>query len=82
MPNGNHLWRVNDTAYQAELLRSFTPRCEAYDEYGKAMWTWPGHQANLRRAGSRSVLVNLRDLRELVGFGRRFQGPHTRHATA
>ncbi|HEY1909495.1 MAG TPA: NAD(P)/FAD-dependent oxidoreductase, partial [Vicinamibacterales bacterium] len=38
MPNGDHLWRVNDHARtQREIRRHSTLDAEAYDEYGKAM---------------------------------------------
>src|SRR4029077_5579814 len=38
MPNGDHLWRVNDHAQtQREIRRHSKLDAEAYDEYGKAM---------------------------------------------
>jgi phytoene dehydrogenase-like protein len=38
MPNGDHLWRVNDHAKtQREIRRHSKLDAEAYDEYGKAM---------------------------------------------
>src|SRR3982074_3011571 len=38
MPNGDHLWRMNDHARtQREIRRHATLDAEAYDEYGKAM---------------------------------------------
>jgi phytoene dehydrogenase-like protein len=38
MPNGNHLWRVNDHAKtRREITRHSKVDAEAYDEYGKAM---------------------------------------------
>ena len=38
MPNGDHLWRVNDHARtQREIRRHSRLDAEAYDEYGKAM---------------------------------------------
>jgi phytoene dehydrogenase-like protein len=38
MPNGNHLWRVNDHARtRREIARHSRVDAEAYDEYGKAM---------------------------------------------
>src|SRR3954453_6754164 len=38
MPDGNHLWRVNDHAKtRREIARHSRLDAEAYDEYGKAM---------------------------------------------
>src|ERR1700758_1590560 len=38
MPNGDHLWRVDDHAMtQREIRRYSALDAEAYDEYGKAM---------------------------------------------
>src|SRR3954465_15733342 len=38
MPNGDHLWRVNDHAKtRREIARHSKLDAEAYDEYGKAM---------------------------------------------
>src|ERR1700693_67574 len=38
MPNGDHLWRVNDHAKtRREIARHSRVDAEAYDEYGKAM---------------------------------------------
>ena len=38
MPNGDHLWRVNDHAKtRRELVRHSRPDAEAYDEFGKEM---------------------------------------------
>ena len=38
MPDGNHLWRINDhAATRREILRHSTVDAEAYDEFAQAM---------------------------------------------
>jgi phytoene dehydrogenase-like protein len=76
MPNGNYLWRVNDHGRtRRELLRHSRLDAEAYDEYGKAMVDMARFiKPTLDVRAPDPFSLNLRDLRELVGFGRRFQG--------
>jgi len=75
MPNGDHLWRVNDHAKtRREIARHSKLDAEAYDEYGKAMIEMahfvkpimnmtPPDPASLKPKG----------LMELLTMGRRFQ---------
>ncbi len=75
MPDGNHLWRVNDHARtRRELLRHSRVDAEAYEEFGKAMVQMcrfvkpilgmtPPDPSHLR----------WRDLEKLLFLGRRFR---------
>src|SRR4051794_17279060 len=82
MPDGNHLWRVNDHPPPPRK----TPRhsrldAEAYDEYGKAMIEM-GRFAKpiLGMAPPDPLSLDPRGLLELLRIGQRFRGmrPHDR----
>jgi len=76
MPNGDHLWRVNDHGKsRREIARHSKVDAEAYEEFGKAM------QALCRFVKPIMSMVppdptslNPRELMKLLFLGRRFQG--------
>src|SRR6202171_6194182 len=76
MPNGDHLWRVNDHGKtHREIARHSRVDAEAYDEFGKAM------QAMCRFVKPILSMVppdpntlNPRELMKLLFIGKRFQG--------
>ncbi|HXW57774.1 MAG TPA: NAD(P)/FAD-dependent oxidoreductase [Candidatus Cybelea sp.] len=75
MPNGNHLWRVNDHAQtRRELERHSKIDAEAYDEFGKAMVQMCRFvKPILGMIPPDPTSLDPRDLRKLAFLGRRFQ---------
>src|SRR4030081_2561710 len=75
MPNGDHLWRVNDHAKtRREIARHSRLDAEAYEEYGKAMVPMCRFvKPILAMMPPDPTRLNLRDLKPLLVFGRRFQ---------
>jgi len=76
MPNGNHLWRVNDHARtQRELRRHSRLDAEAYDEYGKAMVEMARFvKPILNMTPPDPMSLDPRELMKLAFLGRRFRG--------
>src|SRR2546426_7746969 len=76
MPDGNHLWRVNDHAKtRREIARHSRLDAEAYEEFGKAMVPMCRFvKPILAMTPPDPTRLNLRDLKPLLAFGRRFQG--------
>src|SRR6188508_1938067 len=75
MPNGDHLWRVNDhDKARREIARHSRLDAEAYDEYGKAMIEM-GRFAKpiLSMTPPDPTSLDPRGLLELLGIGRRFR---------
>ena len=75
MPNGDHLWRVNDHAKtRREIARHSKLDADAYDEYGMAMIEM-GRFAKpiLGMTPPDPMSLDPRGLLELLGVGRRFQ---------
>src|SRR5271166_4691188 len=75
MPNGDHLWRVNDHAMtRREISRHSKFDAEAYEEFGKCM-----HQLCkfvkpiLSMVPPDPTTLNPKDLMKLLFLGRRFQ---------
>ena len=82
MPDGNHLWRVNDhEKTRREIARHSRLDAEAYDEYGRAMIEM-GRFAKpiLAMTPPDPTRLDPRGLLELVGLGTRFRKmrPHDR----
>jgi phytoene dehydrogenase-like protein len=82
MPNGDHLWRVNDHyKTRREIARHSRLDAEAYDEYGKAMVEM-GRFAKpiLSMLPPDPTSLDPRGLLELLSMGKRFRGmrPHDR----
>ena len=76
MPNGDHLWRVNDhDKTRREIARHSRLDAEAYDEYGKAMVEM-GRFAKpiMSMLPPDPTSLDPRGLIELLGMGRRFRG--------
>src|SRR5215217_7057033 len=75
MPNGDHLWRVNDHAKtRREIARHSRLDAEAYDEYGKAMVDMARFvKPILDMSPPDPLSLNPRDLKKLLFLGRRFQ---------
>jgi phytoene dehydrogenase-like protein len=76
MPNGDHLWRVNDHyKTRREIARHSKLDAEAYDEYGKAMVEM-GRFAKpiLGMLPPDPTSLDPRGLLELLSIGRRFRG--------
>src|SRR5437899_7253791 len=76
MPNGDHLWRVNDHAKtQRELRRHSRVDAEAYDEYGKAMVEMARFvKPILNMTPPDPMSLDPRELMKLLFLGRRFRG--------
>ncbi len=75
MPDGNHLWRVNDHAKtRREIARHSKLDAEAYDEYGKAMIEMAHFvKPIMNMTPPDPASLNPKGLLELLGMGRRFQ---------
>jgi phytoene dehydrogenase-like protein len=76
MPNGDHLWRVNDHyKTRREIARHSRLDAEAYDEYGKAMIEM-GRFAKpiLGMLPPDPTSLDPRGLLELLSIGKRFRG--------
>jgi phytoene dehydrogenase-like protein len=76
MPNGDHLWRVNDHAKtQREIRRHSRLDAEAYDEYGKAMVEMARFvKPILNMTPPDPMSLDPRELMKLAFLGRRFRG--------
>jgi phytoene dehydrogenase-like protein len=75
MPNGNHLWRVNDHAKtRREIARHSKVDAEAYDEYGKAMVEMGRFvKPILNMTPPDPTRLEPRGLKDLLFLARRFQ---------
>jgi phytoene dehydrogenase-like protein len=75
MPNGDHLWRVNDHAKtRREIARHSRLDAEAYDEYGKAMIELAHFvKPIMNMTPPDPASLNPRGLLDLLMMGRRFQ---------
>jgi phytoene dehydrogenase-like protein len=75
MPDGNHLWRVNDHARtRREIARHSKLDAEAYDEYGKAMVDMGRFvKPILSMTPPDPTSLDPRGLMDLLFLGRRFQ---------
>jgi phytoene dehydrogenase-like protein len=75
MPNGDHLWRVNDHAKtRREIARHSKLDAEAYDEYGKAMIDMAHFvKPIMNMTPPDPASLNVKGLMELLTMGRRFQ---------
>ena len=75
MPDGNHLWRVNDHAKtQREIRRHSRLDAEAYDEFGKSMLEMCKFvKPILSMTPPDPTTLNLNDLKKLLFIGKRFQ---------
>jgi len=76
MPNGDHLWRVNDHAKtQREIRRHSKLDAEAYDEYGKAMVEMARFvKPILNMTPPDPMSLDPRELMKLAFLGKRFRG--------
>ncbi|HZR30498.1 MAG TPA: NAD(P)/FAD-dependent oxidoreductase [Terriglobales bacterium] len=76
MPNGDHLWRVNDHAKtRREIARHSKVDAEAYEEFGKAMLQMCRFvKPILNMTPPDPSTLNPRELMKFVFLGRRFQG--------
>src|SRR5215217_3740675 len=76
MPNGDHLWRVNDHAKtQREIRRHSKLDAEAYDEYGKAMVEMARFvKPVLNMTPPDPMSLDPRELMKLLFLGKRFRG--------
>src|SRR6204780_1764680 len=76
MPNGDHLWRVNDHGKtHREIARHSRVRAEAYDEFGKAMQAMCRFvKPILGMIPPDPATLDPRELMKLLFIGRRFQG--------
>src|SRR4030088_3506694 len=76
MPNGDHLWRVNDHAKtQREIRRHSKLDAEAYDEYGKAMVEMARFvKPILNMTPPDPMSLDPRELMKLLFLGKRFRG--------
>src|SRR4030081_1101913 len=74
MPDGNHLWRMNDHAKsRREIARHSRLDAEAYDEYGKAMVEMGRFvKPVMNMTPPDPASLNVKGLLELLGMGRRF----------
>src|SRR6202048_3440926 len=75
MPNGDHLWRVNDHGKtHREIARHSRVDAEAYDEFGKAMQAMCRFvKPILSMVPPDPYTLNPRELMKLLFVGRRFQ---------
>ncbi len=75
MPNGDYLWRMNDhQKTRREIARHSRLDAEAYDEFGQAMVRLCRFvKPLLSMIPPDPTRLNLRDLRNLLSFGRRFR---------
>src|SRR5579863_1337961 len=75
MPNGDHLWRVNDHAKtRRELARHSRVDAEAYDEYGQEMLQMCRFvKPVLGMTPPDPSRLSLDNLRKLMFLGRRFR---------
>src|SRR3954467_5913748 len=75
MPNGDHLWRVNDHAKtRREIARHSKLDAEAYDEYGKAMVEMARFvKPILNMTPPDPMSLDPRELRKLLFLGNRFR---------
>src|SRR5918992_4378529 len=75
MPNGDHLWRVNDhSRTRREIARHSKLDAEAYDEYGKAMIEMGRFvKPILNMMPPDPTSLNIKGLKNLLFRGRRFQ---------
>src|SRR5438046_2376018 len=75
MPNGDHLWRVNDHAKtHREIARHSIVDAEAYDEYGKAMVEMARFvKPMLDMTPPDPMSLNPRDLMKFLSIGSRFR---------
>src|SRR3954470_4917516 len=75
MPNGDHLWRVNDHARtQREIRRHSRVDAEAYDEYGKAMVEMARFvKPILNMTPPDPMSLDPRELMKLLFLGNRFR---------
>src|SRR6202165_1872536 len=76
MPNGDHLWRVNDHGKtRREIARHSRVDAEAYDEFGKAMQAMCRFvKPFLSMIPTDPAMLNPKELMKLLFIGRRFQG--------
>ena len=76
MPNGDHLWRVNDHGKtHREIARHSKLDAEAYDEFGKAMPAMCRFvKPILSMVPPDPATLNPKELMKLLFIGRRFQG--------
>src|SRR6202049_3196713 len=76
MPDGDHLWRVNDHGKtRREIARHSRVDAEAYDEFGKAMQAMCRFvKPILSMIPPDPATLNPRELMKLLFIGRRFQG--------
>jgi phytoene dehydrogenase-like protein len=76
MPNGDHLWRVNDHAMtRREIARHSKLDAEAYEEYGKAMVEMARFvKPILDMTPPDPMTLDPRELMKLVFLGKRFRG--------
>src|SRR5438105_157245 len=76
MPDGDHLWRVNDHAKtRREIARHSKLDAEAYDEYGRAMVEMARFvKPILNMTPPDPLSLNPRELMKLLFLGRRFRG--------
>ena len=75
MPNGDHLWRVNDHAMtRREISRHSKLDAEAYDEFGKAMLNMCRFaKPILAMTPPDPTSLNPKDLLKLLFVGKRFR---------
>jgi phytoene dehydrogenase-like protein len=75
MPNGDHLWRVNDHAKtRREIARHSPMDAEAYDEYGQAMAKMAKFvKPILGMVPPDPTKLRYNELAQLLFLGRRFQ---------
>ena len=75
MPNGDHLWRVNDHGVtRREVARHSKLDAEAYDEFGKAMVQMCRFvKPILSMVPPDPTTLNPKDLMKLLFLGRRFK---------
>jgi phytoene dehydrogenase-like protein len=75
MPNGDHLWRVNDHAQtRREIARHSRLDAEAYDEYGQAMAKMAKFvKPILSMVPPDPTKLRYSELAQLLFLGRRFQ---------
>src|SRR6187455_928116 len=75
MPDGNHLWRVNDHAKtQREIRRHSRIDAEAYDEYGRAMVEMARFvKPILNMTPPDPMSLDPRELMKLAFLGQRFR---------
>jgi phytoene dehydrogenase-like protein len=76
MPNGDHLWRVNDHGQtHREIARHSKLDAEAYDEFGKSMQAMCRFvKPILSMVPPDPATLNPKELMKLLFLGRRFQG--------